>query len=149
MGMAVRKMEETDLLAVQAMLARARVETKIEQKACDQFVVIENEEGTLVGTVGLEKTGTYGLLRTLVLDAEKTYPAMMIEFLQVCIAYAQAEGVETLFAVSAGEMALLSALGFTKVTREMLPTEIAQLDHYQQVTQTEDATTWCYSCSPE
>lgn len=69
MSLTVRKMEETDVLAVQHLFAR--VGSAKTPNQIDSFVVVENEEGMLVGTVGLDKVLDLGLLRTLVIDSEK------------------------------------------------------------------------------
>lgn len=51
MALTVRKMEQTDLLAIQALFARVGSTTQVDENS--RFLVVENKEGAIVGTVGL------------------------------------------------------------------------------------------------
>lgn len=72
MSLTVRKMEETDVLAVQHLFAR--VGSAKTPNQIDSFVVVENEEGMLVGTVGLDKVLDLGCYAHLSLIAKKPMP---------------------------------------------------------------------------
>ncbi|WP_078393028.1 GNAT family N-acetyltransferase [Shouchella patagoniensis] len=146
MALTVRKMEKTDLLAIQALFARVGSTTQVDQNS--RFLVVESENGAIVGTVGLDKAGELGLLRTMVIDSNRTHPAASIEFIQLAIAFAQTEGIHTVYALSNGKVALFEPLGFERIEEPFLPEVIKTMDHYQLVTETDQATIWAYSCSP-
>lgn len=146
MSLTVRKMEQTDLLAIQHLFARVGANAQIEDNC--SFVVVENGEGSIVGTVGLEKAGDVGLLRTMVIDSEKTHSMAAIEFIQLALAFAHTEGVKRVFALSAGKAALFEPLGFEQFTTTALPNEIKQMDHFQSVMKEDQPTVWSYDCSP-
>ncbi|MFS0788442.1 hypothetical protein ABC345_18920 [Shouchella sp. 1P09AA] len=145
MPLTVRKMEETDVLAVQHLFARVGSATTPSQ--IDSFVIVENEEGTLVGTVGLDKVSDVGLLRTLVIDSKKTHAMAAVEFIQLALAFAHSEGVNQVYALSEGKASLFEPLGFERVAEGLIPPEIKQLDHYQQIARSTDTLVWSYSCS--
>ncbi|WP_059104146.1 GNAT family N-acetyltransferase [Shouchella shacheensis] len=146
MGMVVRKSEPTDLLPLQRLIAKASKQEEGIEESLDRFLVVENEEGALVGTVGMEKTGAYGLLRSLIVDGNVATGGLMIEFLQVALAYAKSEEVETVFALSANNIALFAPLGFEKVEEEKVPEAIRSLTHFKNV-KTADVDVWAYRCS--
>ncbi|GAF21505.1 MULTISPECIES: GNAT family N-acetyltransferase [Shouchella] len=145
MSLTVRKMEETDVLAVQHLFAR--VGSAKTPNQIDSFVVVENEEGMLVGTVGLDKVLDLGLLRTLVIDSEKTHAMAAVEFIQLALAFAHSEGVNHVYALSSGKASLFEPLGFEQVSKQSIPEEIKQLEHYQHITSIDDTIAWSYNCS--
>ncbi|MBM7840636.1 N-acetylglutamate synthase-like GNAT family acetyltransferase [Alkalihalobacillus xiaoxiensis] len=146
MSLTVRKMEQTDLLAIQHLFARVGAQTQIEDNC--SFVVVENAAGSIVGTVGLEKSGDVGLLRTMVIDSEKTHSMAAIEFIQLALAFAHTEGVKRVFALSSGKAELFEPLGFEQFSVTSIPHEIQQMDHFQAIMKEDQATVWSYDCSP-
>ncbi|PAD17460.1 hypothetical protein [Shouchella clausii] len=146
MAFTVRKMEETDLLAVQALFAR--MQTKHPVTLEDPLIVVENDAGELIATVGLEKATIYGLLRTMVMDSAKMSSSALVEFIQMALAYAQTEGVETVFAASQGNATLFELLGFKRQETDAIPNEIKEMEHYQTVVGQDGVSIWAYVCSP-
>lgn len=146
MAFTVRKMEETDLLAVQALFARMQAKQPVTLE--DQLIVVENDAGELIATVGLEKANIYGLLRTMVMDSAKMSSSALVEFIQMALAYAQTEGVETVFAASQGNATLFELLGFKRQETDAIPKEIKEIEHFQTVVEQDGVSIWAYFCSP-
>ncbi|WP_088104399.1 GNAT family N-acetyltransferase [Halalkalibacter urbisdiaboli] len=132
MSIVVRKANTKDLLPIQRLLAKAGLtEDGLDQHVA-QFLVVENEQEEIIGTVGMEQYDSYGLLRSLVLNSPIWTGQLSLEFLQVTLSYAEEQGIQTVYLCAKGTNPLFQQLGFKEVQAPSLPTEIQGSKHYQQ-----------------
>ena len=69
MKLAVRIATFKDIEILKAFLEKAKLNTKGINEMIDSFLIMEDEEGQLKATIGMEQFGESGLLRSLVVTA--------------------------------------------------------------------------------
>jgi N-acetylglutamate synthase-like GNAT family acetyltransferase len=132
MGIVVRKAKEQDMLQVQRLVAKAGLREEGIEQYIKSFLVVEDEDQQLIGTVGVEQYGTEGLLRSLVLDSPIWTAKLSLEFLQLTLQYAEDQKMETIYLCAKGTNALFHQLGFREVDKEDVPESIKSSPHFQR-----------------
>jgi amino-acid N-acetyltransferase len=101
-------------------------------ESLDNFLVaIEN--GKLIGVIGLEQYGAYGLLRSLAVLPEyrnKGIAGKLIEHLQ---SMAELSGLQALYLLTETAPDYFKNKGFTQISREQVPTEIQGSSEFRHV----------------
>ena len=110
----------SDLLAVLALLDEVNLPTKgVAEHFADFLIARANER--VVGCVGLEKYGTYGLLRSLAVAPDFRGQALGLQLTSQLTAYAQANTVHTivLLTTTAADF-FIRHFGFRAIDRHQL-----------------------------
>lgn len=134
MSIVVRKAEEKDLLLIQRLVAKAGLREDGIEQHIERFLVVSNEEDKLIGTVGVEKYNSDGLLRSLVLDSPIWNARLSLEFLQLVLNYAEEQEIETVYLCSKGTNSLFHQLGFRQVGEEEVPEAVRKSSHFRRNT---------------
>ncbi|WP_100405726.1 hypothetical protein [Bacillus solitudinis] len=134
MSIVVRKLENKDLLPIQRLLAKAGLTEDGLDQHVTQFLVVEDEQAEIIGTVGIEQYNEYGLLRSLVLNSPIWNGQLSLEFLQVTLAYASDQNISKVFLCAKGTNPLFQQLGFKELQAAAVPLDIQRSAHYQQNT---------------
>jgi N-acetylglutamate synthase-like GNAT family acetyltransferase len=137
MGMqaVIRKAGRQDLGKLTEFLTGMNLGTDgLTEEAMDYFLLLEDEGGTVKGSLGLEAIGVNGLLRSLVVssrDAEKEIFLLFAQMLQL----AREKGIGNLFLATnkTTAVAFFEMLGFARVKQEDIPTELQGSEHVQQI----------------
>jgi amino-acid N-acetyltransferase len=131
----IRRASQNDLSKLKEFLTEANLGTSgLSEEMVEYFLLLENEEGKLVGTVGIETLGEKGLLRSLVVSpgqAEKDIWLLIGQALQL----ANDRGMKELFLATnkTGVLPLFELLGFKKVKEQELPQELYQSEHDRHI----------------
>ena len=132
MSIIIRKAEEKDLLFIQRLVAKAGLREDGIEWHIDRFLVVSNAEDQVIGTVGIEKYQTDGLLRSLVLDSPIWNARLSLEFLQLTLTYAKEQGIETVYLCSKGTNSLFHQLGFRQVEEENIAEQVRLSPHFRR-----------------
>jgi N-acetylglutamate synthase-like GNAT family acetyltransferase len=132
MGIVVRKAREKDMLPIQRLVAKAGLRDEGIEQYIKSFLVVEDPDEQLIGTVGIEQYKKNGLLRSLVLDSPIWNAKLSLEFLQLTLKYAQEQKIETIYLCAKGTNALFYQLGFREVTKEDVPSTVKSSPHFQR-----------------
>ena len=132
MGIVVRKAKEQDMLPIQRLIAKAGLRDEGIEQYIESFLVVEDEDQNLIGTVGIEQYETDGLLRSLVLDSPIWTAQLSLEFLQLTLKYAEEQDMEMVYLCAKGTNALFRQLGFREIEKEEIPDQINSSPHFQR-----------------
>ncbi|MFC0561082.1 hypothetical protein [Halalkalibacter alkalisediminis] len=132
MGIVVRKAKEKDMLPIQRLVAKAGLRDEGIEQYIESFLVVEDEDQNLIGTVGVEQYETEGLLRSLVLDSPIWTAQLSLEFLQLTLKYAEEQNMETIYLCAKGTNALFHQLGFREIEKEEVPEQISRSPHFKR-----------------
>ncbi|MEH7352185.1 hypothetical protein V7150_01210 [Neobacillus drentensis] len=131
----IRKANEQDLGRLQEFLSRANLGTDgLTDETVDYFLLLENEDGTLRGTLGLEAFGENGLLRSLVVSSGQADKEIFILFDQM-MQLAKEKGMKSLLLATNKSVALpfFELMGFQRLGREDLPADFYHSKHIRHV----------------
>jgi len=131
----IRKANQEDLGNLQAFLARANLGTDgLTAETVDYFLLLENEDGTIRGSLGMEAFEEHGMLRSLVVSPGQADKEIFMLFDQM-VNLAKEKGMKSLFLATNKSVALpfFELMGFQKIEREVLPTEFSTSEHIRHV----------------
>ncbi|WP_227937029.1 hypothetical protein [Alkalihalobacillus deserti] len=144
MGIVVRKAKDQDMLPIQRLVAKAGLRDEGIEQNIESFLVVEDQDQNLIGTVGIEQYETEGLLRSLVLDSPIWTAQLSLEFLQLTLKYAEEQDMETIYLCTKGTNALFHQLGFREIEKEEVPDPIKGSPHFRRNAKA-DAKVWACS----
>ncbi|MGY3715996.1 GNAT family N-acetyltransferase [Sutcliffiella cohnii] len=123
----VRTANRNDVQMVERFLGQANISAVGLEDSIEDFLVVENEEGKIEGTLGIERHGKYALLRSLVISPSFKQHHILQLFEQAQI-YAKKREVEKLFLFTnkASFASFFELLGFVPQKIEEVPSEIQQ-----------------------
>lgn len=131
----IRCANKEDLGSLREFLTRASLGTEgLTEETVEYFLLLEDEDGAIKGTLGIEALAECGLLRSLVVSpgqAEKDIVLLITQMMQL----AKEKGMRSLFLATNKGVALpfFELLGFVKIGRDQLPAELYSLEHIRQV----------------
>ena len=130
MDMVIRRAKAEDLPRLLSFLGQAKVGTNGVEKTIDCFLMIEDEIGEIVATIGIEPLGQVGLIRSLVMTSQATEQDFHLLFEQI-VSFSKREGIKDLFLATnkVGAVNLIEQLGFQFVDKEQLPELLFQSEH--------------------
>ncbi|MFC5775766.1 mechanosensitive ion channel protein [Ectobacillus antri] len=124
---------ERDVDNLIAFLGQADIDGKSIREIYGQFMVVEDENGTITGTIGYEKAGNLGLLRSLVLKSGVDQ-AQLLYLMQSFFFYLEKQAVEKLYLVTDKKQSvpLFHAFGFEAVEKSDVPHAVSELQHFKR-----------------
>lgn len=131
----IRCANKEDLDSLREFLTKANLGCDgLTEETVEFFLLLEDEDGTIKGTLGMEVFAEGGLLRSLVVSpgqAEKDIVLLITQMMQL----AKEKGQRNLFLATNKGVALpfFELLGFERVERDQLPAEIYRLEHIRHV----------------
>jgi N-acetylglutamate synthase-like GNAT family acetyltransferase len=131
----IRRANKQDLGSLRAFLSRANLGTDgLTDETIDYFLLLENEDGTLKGSLGMEAFTEFGLLRSLVVTPGQAEKEIFVLFDQM-VQLAKEKGMKGLFLATNKSVALpfFELMGFQRVDRENIPSEFYQSEHIRHV----------------
>lgn len=131
----IRKANKQDLESLQAFLSKAKLGTDgLNEETINYFLLLENPEGTIRGSLGMEAFGESGLLRSLVVTPGQADKEIFVLFEQM-VQLAKEKGMKSLFLATNKSVALpfFELMGFRKLGRDELPSEFFQSEHIRHV----------------
>ncbi|WP_370296511.1 GNAT family N-acetyltransferase [Rossellomorea marisflavi] len=115
MSKTIRQAVIADALPIIAFLKQADLSTEGVYGSIDRFLVVENEEGDIIGTLGIETRGKVGLLRSLVVTPSFSTEELFALF-QESLKLAKDKEIERLYLITNRQASLrfFHLLGFSE-----------------------------------
>ncbi|MED3623854.1 GNAT family N-acetyltransferase [Neobacillus thermocopriae] len=131
----IRKANSGDLHILKEFLMRANLGTEgLTEETIDGFLMLENEKGELIGSLGMEVYEKYGMLRSLVVTTGQAEKDIFVLFDQM-VQLAKEKGLKSLFLATnkKGALPFFHLMGFVNIEREELPEGFYHSEHIRQV----------------
>ncbi|ASV68005.1 hypothetical protein MKX67_21780 [Cytobacillus sp. FSL W7-1323] len=127
-----QKQDENELMK---FLTEASVRSEGVADLIDYFLIMEDEEGEIKATIGIEPYDTVGLLRSLVMKSETTVQTDLLYLLQQIFLLAKEKGLSTVYLGSnrKSTLQLFLLMGFQQVDKSELPTFLVEKEHIKNV----------------
>jgi N-acetylglutamate synthase-like GNAT family acetyltransferase len=127
----IRRANQNDLVILKEFLTKANLGTNgLTEEMVEYFLLLENNEGEIVGSLGIEPFEERGLLRSLAVASGQVEKDIWLLIGQA-LKLANDRGIKELFLATnkTGALPLFELLGFQKVPVEALPQELYQSEH--------------------
>lgn len=123
-----------DLDRLTDFLGKANLNTNGISKMLDSFLLMEDKGGGVKATLGMERYGSSGLLRSLVMRADTSENDLLSLFQEMFI-IAKNQDVKDLYLATnkLGAMKFVGVLGFQLVDKDQLPMEFASSEHVKHI----------------
>jgi N-acetylglutamate synthase-like GNAT family acetyltransferase len=131
----IRCATKEDLGTLREFLTRANLGSDgLTEETVEYFLLLEDEDGSIKGTLGMENLKDCGLLRSLVVSPGQAEKDIFLLITQM-MTLAKEKGMRSLFLATNKSVALpfFELLGFEKVERDLLPAELYSLEHIRHV----------------
>lgn len=131
----IRRASKQDLARVKEFLMRAKLGMDgLTEETVDYFLLLEDEDGTIKGSLGMEVVEEYGLLRSLVVSPGQAQKDILMLFNQM-LQLAKEKGLNSLFLATNKSVALpfFELLGFQQLEQEELPEALTHSEHIRHV----------------
>nr|WP_263324154.1 hypothetical protein [Neobacillus sp. Marseille-Q6967] len=131
----IRCAKQEDLGNLREFLTRANLGTEgLTEETVEYFLLLEDLEGGIKGTLGIEAIGEHGLLRSLVVSPGQADRDIYILIHQM-MKLGKEKGLRSLFLATNKGVALpfFELLGFQKIDRDELPAEFSSSEHIRHV----------------
>jgi N-acetylglutamate synthase-like GNAT family acetyltransferase len=126
----IRRAASGDTRAIEALLVANALPLDGVRDALGDFLVAE-AGGQVVGVVGMEYGGKYGLLRSAVVDTEWRGRGVARQLVEGIIAEAEARGIRALYLLTTTAEDYFPSFGFQKTMRDSVPDEIRATGEFQ------------------
>ena len=143
----IRPAQDADLGAIETLLTSSDLPVAGVPEALCGFLVAESE-GRIVGVVGMERCGDYGLLRSTAVAPEWRRQRVARQLVERIIAEAEARGVHALYLLTTTAEQYIPSFGFRAASRASVPAEVQQTVEFQGACPA-SATVMCLSLDRE
>lgn len=116
---------DADLALILALLERCQLPTTGVAENLKAFAVAR-EEGSIVGTSGVETYGRYGLLRSVAVEPSKRNSGAAASLLDHAVARAERQGLSGLYLLTTTARTYFERRGFIVCARDEAPAEIRE-----------------------
>jgi amino-acid N-acetyltransferase len=131
-GLVIRAASERDLAEVERLLVASSLPLDGVADALPGFVVAE-ESGRVVGAVGVERRGEYGLLRSAVVDETARNRGVGRQLVERVIDAARSSRLKTLYLLTTTAEEYFPSFGFEVANREEAPASIRNTTEFTTV----------------
>ena len=121
--LSIRPATPGDRPAVEQLLVESHLPTAGIDASLNGFLVAETDE-SIVGVIGLERYGEYGLLRSAVVHPQRQGRGVGRQLVERLIESARADGVTSMYLLTTTAESYFPTFGFSKVERSIVPLEI-------------------------
>jgi amino-acid N-acetyltransferase len=141
----IRVANVKDVRKVKTFLEKACVSVEELESNIEHFVIMENSEKEVVATVGFQKDGHAGLLRSLVIVPTLTQDKILMLFKSV-VRLAKESDIDQLFLVTNKEASLsfFELLHFQVVPKETVPSGLQEQSALLQTDNVDKLYVMCY-----
>lgn len=122
-SIAIRNATPPDVGAIESLLVANALPIDGVRETLDSFLVAE-ANGQIVGVVGMEYRGAYGLLRSTAVDEEWRGRGVARQLVERIIAEASARGIRALYLLTTTAEHYFPSFGFRTTSRDSVPDEI-------------------------
>jgi amino-acid N-acetyltransferase len=117
---------------VLALIASAGLPEQGVAEAFGGFHVFE-EEGRVIGAAGLERHGSFGLLRSVVVDPAARSRRAGAALVEAVLASAAEEGVASVYLLTTTAEHYFPRFGFERIARDEVPAEIVASTEFSAI----------------
>jgi amino-acid N-acetyltransferase len=121
--MQIRSATESDLSAVESLLAASDLPTAGVRDNFSSFVVAD-DDGAITGAIGLEKYGSVALLRSAVVSPDHRGSGVGRRLVEQLLERAEEAGIDELYLLTTTAEKYFPKFGFTPTTRETVPNAV-------------------------
>lgn len=133
-GATVRPASSTDSEAVLDLLLRCELPTHgVSDRFPAGYSVAVTDSGTVVGAAGVERYGTYALLRSVAVDPDWRGRGLAERLIAERMRWAQRSGARTMYLLTTTAADYFSRRGFRRVAREEVPPEVRSSSEFTTV----------------
>ncbi|WP_338705162.1 acetyltransferase [Priestia aryabhattai] len=139
---------ENDYIRIQKFLQKAGISTAGVEEHIHQFVIMESDEGELLATVGFEKEGMDGILRSLVVSPSLMQSDILLLFKSI-VQLAQKHGVKQLYLLTnkASSLHFFQMMNFQQTSYSALPDLLKEHSYLKQLPNPKDVYVMFYAAS--
>jgi amino-acid N-acetyltransferase len=119
----LRQAVKKDLGKVSELLTDARLPLDGVADCIKQFIVAESD-GSMVGSIGLERYGDYALLRSAAVAESHRGRGIGRKLVDALLTRARADGVKSIYLLTTTADAWFPEFGFTTIDRSWVPEEV-------------------------
>lgn len=127
---AIRAATDGDLAAIEALLMSSELPTDGVKEALCGFLVAEADD-RIVGVVGLESCGEYGLLRSTAVAPKWRGRGIAKQLVERIVAEAESRNVRALYLLTTTAEAYFPSFGFQVTSRDSAPDEIRATSEFR------------------
>jgi N-acetylglutamate synthase-like GNAT family acetyltransferase len=137
----IRRATEKDSEDIKGFLERAGLSSLGVEETVDNFLIVENEQGELDGTLGLEIQDRTGLLRSLVVKPTMNGDDLFALFQEI-LQLGREKQLAVLYLVSNKQASVqfFHLLGFKQVDNSEYPAELNQFTHAKALSTVDNCT---------
>jgi N-acetylglutamate synthase-like GNAT family acetyltransferase len=134
MGTVVRFANKHDVVNLLDYLQKAKLGTDGIIDSIDYFLLMENSEGEILGTIGIEPVGGVGMLRSLAISETLKEADILLLFNQMLL-LAKEKSLSTLYLATnkPDSSTFFQMLGFRTLAKVDVPAQLKQLTHVQYI----------------
>jgi N-acetylglutamate synthase-like GNAT family acetyltransferase len=127
----IRAATQADLSAIEQLLVASDLPTTGVKESLAGFLVAESGK-EIVGVVGLEHCGRYGLLRSTAVAPEWRGKHIAKQLVEQVIARAEAQGIHALYLLTTTAERYFPSFGFTVTPRDTVPDPIKATEEFRE-----------------
>lgn len=127
----IRLAKDEDLDAIESLLTQSQLPTTGVRDALCSFLVAE-ADARVVGVVGMEKRGRYGLLRSTAVAPEWRGKQVAKRLVEQIIADAESQGVNALYLLTTTAERYFPNFGFEVTARDVVPQDITATEEFRE-----------------
>jgi amino-acid N-acetyltransferase len=127
----IRSATKADLASIESLLASSDLPTSGVRESLSGFLVAESDS-RIVGVVGLEHCGRYGLLRSTAVAPEWRGRHVAKQLVEQVIARAEAQGINALYLLTTTAERYFPSFGFTVTTRDTVPDSVKATEEFRE-----------------
>lgn len=128
----IRKATEAQRAAINALLKAEHLPADDLPAALDHFLVVE-QEGEVIGAIGLEPYGTAGLLRSMVVDKASRGNGLATALVTELERYAAALGLDTMYLLTETADQYFEKKGYVRIDRTEVPEALKASSEFSHV----------------
>jgi len=126
----VRSATPEDVPAIERLLTSSSLPTDgVAEAVCDFLIAAAGDD--VVGVVGMEYCGSFGLLRSTAVAPGWRGKGIARKLVERIIAEAELRGVHALYLLTTTAEAYFPSFGFSKTTRDAVPSEIRDTGEFR------------------
>lgn len=120
----IRKATADDLPKVNQLLVSAGLPTAGVEANINNFVVASNKGNELLAVIGMERSGSYGLLRSLAVASSSRKQGIAAELVNNALSKAKASGIKEVYLLTETAEKYLKKFGFKNIARAEIPVSL-------------------------
>ncbi len=121
-----------DNAAVESLLGESRLPTSGVAASIDQFIVAESNGG-IVGVIGLERYGTFGLLRSAAVSDSWRGKGVGRDLVERLLSDARRANIEGVYLLTTTAEGYFPSFGFSRIDREAAPPDVKQSAEFRDL----------------